>query len=53
MSARETARLMGLAEDYLLPGSYADAYHLTGDGVVVPRCRPPPAATAGRSLALR
>ena len=39
MSARETARLMGLPEDYMLPGSYADAYHLTGDGVVVPAVR--------------
>ncbi|RNJ51292.1 DNA cytosine methyltransferase [Methylocystis hirsuta] len=35
MSARETARLMGLPEDYLLPATYSDAYHLTGDGVVV------------------
>jgi DNA (cytosine-5)-methyltransferase 1 len=35
ISARETARLMGLPEDYVLPTGYADAYHLTGDGVVV------------------
>ncbi|MBY6242275.1 DNA cytosine methyltransferase [Methylosinus sp. Sm6] len=35
IAARETARLMGLPEDYALPASYADAYHLTGDGVVV------------------
>jgi DNA (cytosine-5)-methyltransferase 1 len=35
ISARETARLMGLSEDYHLPQNYADAYHLTGDGVVV------------------
>jgi len=35
MSARETARLMGLADDYLLPPSATEAYHLTGDGVVV------------------
>jgi DNA (cytosine-5)-methyltransferase 1 len=35
ISARETARLMGLPEDYALPQNYADAYHLTGDGVVV------------------
>ncbi len=39
MSARETARLMGLPEDYILPATYNDAYHLTGDGVVVPVVR--------------
>lgn len=39
MSARETARLMGLPGDYLLPATYSDAYHLTGDGVVVPVVR--------------
>ncbi len=39
MSARETARLMGLADDYRLPARYNDAYHLTGDGVVVPVVR--------------
>jgi DNA (cytosine-5)-methyltransferase 1 len=27
---------MGLPEDYILPRSTTDAYHLTGDGVVVP-----------------
>lgn len=36
LSARETARLMGLADTYRLPRSYTDAYHITGDGVVVP-----------------
>jgi DNA (cytosine-5)-methyltransferase 1 len=36
ISARETARLMGLSEDYILPERYNEAYHLTGDGVVVP-----------------
>ncbi|PPD45921.1 MAG: DNA (cytosine-5-)-methyltransferase [Methylocystis sp.] len=36
ISARETARLMGLPEDYILPERYNDAYHLTGDGVVAP-----------------
>lgn len=36
LSARETARLMGLDEEYKLPVRYNDAYHLTGDGVVVP-----------------
>lgn len=39
MSARETARLMGLPDDYRLPEKYNDAYHLTGDGVVVPVVR--------------
>lgn len=36
ISTRETARLMGLPDDYKLPQKYNDAYHLTGDGVVVP-----------------
>ena len=35
ISARETARLMGLDDDYVLPPNYNEAYHLTGDGVVV------------------
>ena len=35
ISARETARLMGLDEGYKLPGNYNEAYHLTGDGVAV------------------
>ena len=39
ISARETARLMGLPETYSLPDKYNDAYHLTGDGVVVPVVR--------------
>ncbi len=39
ISARETARLMGLGDDYILPKGYSDAYHLTGDGVVVPVVR--------------
>jgi DNA (cytosine-5)-methyltransferase 1 len=39
ISARETARLMGLADGYVLPRGYSDAYHLTGDGVVVPVAR--------------
>lgn len=39
MSARETARLMGLADSYRLPGSYNAACHLTGDGVAVPVVR--------------
>ncbi len=39
ISARETARLMGLQDDYRLPDNYNEAYHLTGDGVVVPVVR--------------
>jgi len=39
ISARETARLMGLSEDYRLPDRYTEAYHLTGDGVAVPVVR--------------
>ncbi len=35
ISARETARLMGLPENYKLPKAYNEAYHLTGDGVAV------------------
>ncbi len=36
ISTRETARLMGLRDNYRLPENYNEAYHLTGDGVVVP-----------------
>jgi DNA (cytosine-5)-methyltransferase 1 len=39
ISSRETARLMGLADSYRLPENYNEAYHLTGDGVVVPVVR--------------
>ena len=39
ISSRETARLMGLPETYKLPENYNEAYHLTGDGVVVPVVR--------------
>ena len=39
ISARETARLMGLSDSYILPAGYNHAYHLTGDGVVVPVVR--------------
>ena len=39
ISSRETARLMGLPDDYKLPDNYNEAYHLTGDGVVVPVVR--------------
>lgn len=36
LSAREAGRLMGLPEEYKLPEKYNDAYHLVGDGLVVP-----------------
>ena len=36
LSPREAARLMGLPDDYVLPTRYNDAYHVCGDGVVVP-----------------
>lgn len=39
ISGRETARLMGLPDDYILPDKYNETYHLTGDGVVVPVVR--------------
>lgn len=39
ISSRETARLMGLPDDYILPANYNEAYHLTGDGVAVPVVR--------------
>lgn len=39
ISSRETARLMGLPETYKLPENYNEAYHVTGDGVVVPVVR--------------
>lgn len=39
ISARETARLMGLPDTYVLPGRYNEAYHVTGDGVAVPVVR--------------
>lgn len=39
LSSRETARLMGLPDTYVLPTKYNDAYHLTGDGVAVPVVR--------------
>lgn len=39
ISTRETARLMGLPDSYILPERYNEAYHLTGDGVAVPVVR--------------
>lgn len=39
LSPRETARLMGLPDNYVLPENTNEAFHLTGDGVVVPVVR--------------
>lgn len=39
MSSREAARLMGLPDSYKLPPRYNDAYHVAGDGLVVPVVR--------------
>jgi len=39
LSPREAARLMGLPDAYVLPKNYNEAYHLSGDGVVVPVVR--------------
>lgn len=39
LAPREAAALMGLAADYKLPAVYNEAYHLAGDGVVVPVVR--------------
>jgi DNA (cytosine-5)-methyltransferase 1 len=36
LSSRETARLMGVPDEYRLPSNYNEAYHLMGDGVAVP-----------------
>lgn len=36
LAPREAARLMGVAGNYPIPGNYNDAYHLFGDGLVVP-----------------
>ena len=36
---RETARLMGLPDRYVLPANQTEAWDLTGDGVVVPVVR--------------
>ena len=36
LSPREAARLMGMPDDYQLPDNRNAAYHLAGDGVVVP-----------------
>lgn len=36
LSSREAARLMGVPDTYKLPDNYTEAYHLMGDGLVVP-----------------
>jgi len=39
MTPRETARLMGMPDDYALPDNVNKALHLTGDGVAAPAVR--------------
>lgn len=39
LTAREGARLMGLAESYVLPAGSTAAFHVIGDGVAVPVVR--------------
>ena len=39
LSPREAARLMGLSDDFWLPDNYNAAYHVAGDGLVVPVVR--------------
>lgn len=39
LTARETARLMGLPDTYQLPANYNDAYKAMGDAVAVPAVR--------------
>lgn len=39
LTTRETARLMGAPEAYVLPGSYNDGYKAMGDAVAVPVAR--------------
>ena len=39
LTAREAARLMGVPDEYALPGRYNEAYHLFGDGVAAPVVR--------------
>lgn len=39
LSPREAARLMGLSDTYKLPRNYNEAYHLAGDGLVIPAVR--------------
>ena len=36
LTVRETARLMGAPDSFLLPGSYNDAYKAMGDAVAAP-----------------
>ena len=36
LSSCEVARLMGVDDGYILPENYSEAYHLMGDGLVVP-----------------
>ena len=36
LTVRETARLMGVPDSYMIPGSYNDGYMAMGDAVAVP-----------------
>ncbi len=36
LTVRETARLMGVPDSYVIPGSYNDGYMAMGDAVAVP-----------------
>ena len=36
LTVRETARLMGVSDSYMIPGSYNDGYMAMGDAVAVP-----------------
>ena len=39
LTVRETARLMGVRDDYKIPGTYNDGYRAMGDAVAVPVVR--------------
>lgn len=39
LTVRETARLMGAPDDFILPGSYNDGYKAMGDAVAMPVAR--------------
>ncbi len=36
LGIREAARLMGVPDNYTIPGNYNDGYHIFGDGLAVP-----------------
>jgi DNA (cytosine-5)-methyltransferase 1 len=39
LTVREAARLMGVPDSFVIPGSYNDGYHAMGDAVAVPVAR--------------